>query len=177
MSAPLSPNRLYAQLELGKGPHTFAAYDPRLHASPGMAVDRVSGPSSYRGPSRSTANGATRSGPLIATNGSQSVDMEPPSPLPTFAPFSPPNPIPSTLRPLNGEPADYISPSTLLSPAQDPSSLPSAAVNSLTNSFGKMGVNPPGKGVEDPAAARKAESKVKQSSLSQPTSPVKRGTS
>jgi terminal uridylyltransferase len=50
------------------------------------------------------------------------VEQDAPSPLPPFAPFSPPT-VPSILRPLNGEPANYISPSTLLSPNNPPKQL------------------------------------------------------
>ncbi len=160
ISAPLSPHRLYAQLELGKGPQNWPAYDPRLHASPGMPVDRVSGPSNYRTGTNNALRGASRSGSLIPTNGSHLADIEPPSPLPAFAPFSPPNPIPSTLQPLNVESANYISPSTLLSPAPEPQSLPKSAVNSLAQSFDRMGVSPPGKGAENPAGTRRTERRV-----------------
>ncbi len=168
ISAPLSPHRLYAQLDLSRGPQNWPAYDPRLHASPGMPVDRVSGPSSYRN-STSASQRTSRSGSLIPTNGGHLGEVDPSPPLPAFAPFLP-NHIASNLRPLNGEPASYISPSTLLSPAQDPPSLPATSVNSLAQGFGRMGVSPPGKGTENPAEARRAET---QSSRSHPTSPTK----
>ncbi|ORY26876.1 hypothetical protein BCR39DRAFT_248154 [Naematelia encephala] len=157
VSAPLSPHRLYAQLELGKGTQptqpTWGTYDPRLHLSPGMTMERVSGASSsYRG--------GSRSGSRLPSNGERrSIDNEPVSPLPAFAPFSPAVPT-STLRPLNGEPASYLSPSTLLSPEAKqpvlpPSTAPAtAAVDGLAASFGKMGVNPPGRGPENPTQAR-----------------------
>jgi terminal uridylyltransferase len=82
--------------------------------------------------------------------------QDPPSPLPPFAPFSPPT-VPSILRPLNGEPASYISPSTLLSPASQPQML--GGVDGLAASFGKMGVSPPGQGAEDTSGQRSEEVK------------------
>lgn len=159
ISAPLSPHRLYAQLELGKGPQlaqsnwptSIMDYDPRHHSTAGMPVAS----SSHRG-------GSGRSASLIpgSVNGKNSA-VEPPSHLPTFAPFSPPAPT-SSLRPLNGEPAQYISPSTLLSPPTGKQALPNAAaataaIDHLVSSFDKMGVNPPGKGAENPAEKRRDE--------------------
>lgn len=77
--------------------------------------------------------------------------------MPVFAPFSPAAPT-STLRPLNGEPASYISPSALLSPPTDKQKLPSGPnVDKLADSFTKMGVSKPGEGAENPAEARKEQ--------------------
>jgi terminal uridylyltransferase len=165
ISAPLSPHRLYAQLEMGKGPQlsqpnwpTSMIYDPRHHSTAGMPV----GSSSHRPGTRSAS---LASGPP----GSIAGDLEPTSPLPVFAPFSPAAPT-SALRPLNGEPASYISPSTLLSPPTDKQKLPAtaggAAIDQLANSFDKMGVNPPGKGAENPSQARKEEVEKPASSSS-----------
>jgi terminal uridylyltransferase len=110
ISAPLSPHRLYAQLEMGKGPTpsqpNWPTYDPRMHATPGLAVG--------------------------ASHRVSKTD------LPVFAPFSPPNQR-STLKPLNGE-MTFISPSTLLSPDQEDVGLPAGGVEGLAESFGKMGV-------------------------------------
>lgn len=159
VSAPLSPHRLYAQLELGKGPQpsqpNWSAYDPRQYASPGMPVDRVAGPSSYRNVSGPTT--ASRSGSMAPVNG-QHLDTETPSSLPSFAPFSPDTRT-STLQPLKGEPADYISPSTLLSPEQIKATLPKNSVEGLAASFDKLGVKPPGAGAENPKEKREEESK------------------
>ena len=45
ISAPLSPHKPYAQLDFGRGSQNWpGTYDPRLHASPGMPVERSSGP-------------------------------------------------------------------------------------------------------------------------------------
>ncbi|WVQ76777.1 hypothetical protein IAR50_006451 [Cryptococcus sp. DSM 104548] len=106
VSAPLSPHRLYAQLELGKGlgsviPPMWAGYDPKLHASAGMPLGMSSRSGlrsqSQRGGSRSgSAPGssgslATSSG---AVNGAQSttfIGVRPPSPIPSFAPFDEPS--------------------------------------------------------------------------------------
>ena len=158
VSAPLSPQRLYAQLELGKGIQhqtnqvNWASYDPRLHAIPGMPVDRISGPSGSQTVSAVASRRNSRSGPQRPINGVS----ENPSTIPAFVPFAS-NPFPSTLRPLDGEPASYISPSTLLSPSQEVASLPGPAVHDLAQSFGRMGVNPPGEGPENPAGQRKAD--------------------
>lgn len=158
MSAPLSPLRLYAQLEMGKGPQAgqpnWPTYDPRLHVSPGMPVDRMTGPSSYR---VSNASNASRSNGVRPGGGPVS-EHEPPSPLPVFAPFSPPA-VPSLLRPSNGEARSYISPSTLLSPEGRQTDLPvaAAAVDDLADNFGSLGVQPPGRGAENPVSKRSEE--------------------
>lgn len=159
ISAPLSPHRLYAQLEMGKGPQlnqanwqtSMLGYDPRQHSTAGMPV----GSSSHRGQPRSTSQVP---GTAVKSVGAERGGLT--SPMPTFAPFSPAAPT-SSLRPLNGEMASYISPSTLLSPPQAATNLPgasaSAAIDGLASSFDKMGVNPPGKGAENPSEARAAE--------------------
>lgn len=158
ISAPLSPHRLYAQLELGKGPQlsqqnwptNMANYDPRHHSTAGMPVAS----SSHRG-------GSGRSASLVPGTANGKSAVEPPSHLPTFAPFSPPLPT-TTLRPLNGEPASYISPSTLLSPPAGKATLPTAAaaasaIDNLAHTFDQMGVSPPGKGSENPTEKRRDE--------------------
>ncbi|WVR04435.1 hypothetical protein IAU60_001438 [Kwoniella sp. DSM 27419] len=121
ISAPLSPHRLYAQLELGKGfqPPSqlggWTGYDPRSYSSAGMPMDRVSGPSSARSQATSGApSGRAVSGPSLspvsATNG-LGASRQPrgaqdaSSPLPTFAPFDsvpmphPPNSAKSSIAP------------------------------------------------------------------------------
>jgi terminal uridylyltransferase len=139
ISAPLSPHRLYAQLAMGKGPSgqsNWPTYDPRMHATPGLAVG-----ASHRNP-RSASNAPTPTS-TVASHDNLSQ-------LPVFAPFSPPN-VNSTLKPLNGE-MTFLSPSTLLSPAQGVAGLPSGealgGVGSLAESFEKMGVSLPGQGAE-----------------------------
>lgn len=149
ISAPLSPHRLYAQLEMGKGPSAgWPAYDPRQHASPGVPM-ASGGPSSYANRPGS-ASGQKRSGmpPTSSSNGAAKGTMDGKTPL-AFQPFSPPMPH-SKLRQLNGEAtaSSFISPSTLLSPPQGPASLPQG-VDSLINDFGRMGVAPPGAGAEN----------------------------
>ena len=159
ISAPLSPHRLYAQLEMGKGPQlnqaswqsSMLGYDPRQHSTAGMPV----GSSSHRGQPRSASQVP---GTAVKSVGAERGGLT--SPMPTFAPFSPAAPT-SSLRPLNGEMASYISPSTLLSPQQPSTNLPSgsagAAIDGLASSFDKMGVNPPGQGAENPSEARAVE--------------------
>ena len=153
ISAPLSPHRLYAQLEMGKGPAVgWPAYDPRQHAVPGVPFT-PGGPSSYANRPGSTS-GQKRSGMVpgpSSSNGSagqSTIHEAVPTPS-TFQPFSPPMPH-SKLRHMNGETmaSSFISPSTLLSPPQQPASLPQG-VDSLINDFGRMGVAPPGAGVEN----------------------------
>ena len=189
ISAPLSPHRLYAQLEMVKGavptqPNWSSSvggpaggYDPRLQSNAGLPINPSS--SSRYNPPRSATLATTPSGlnpSPKSVHGDRNV-----SPLPVFAPFSP-HPPPSILKPLNGEPASYISPSTLLSPQQELKSLPSdnvtaqlgrqsngpasaggtvpppipagKAVNDLAETFDKLGVNPPGTGAEDPTGDR-----------------------
>lgn len=155
ISAPLSPHRLYAQLEMGKGPAAgWPAYDPRQHVSPGVPL-QTGGPSTYGNRSGSNSGAqksSARSGmlPSPSSNGGTSKGLDQPSPLPSFQPFSPPMPH-SKLRQLNGEATatSFISPSTLLSPPQGQASLPGPSVDSLASDFGRMGVAPPGAGVEN----------------------------
>lgn len=172
----MSPHRLYAQLELGKGPQPahvhWGAFDPRAQISPAMMPERASGASSFRtgtassGPSRSGSlnlNVPNVTAPPHPTGLSleSAGPAEPTSPLPPFMPFSPPMPQ-TTLRPLNGEPASYISPSTLLSPPSAPKDLRAvggAGIEGLTRDFGKMGVKPPGQGPENEAKEHAKEAK------------------
>lgn len=159
ISAPLSPHRLYAQLEMGKGPAAaWPAYDPRQHVSAGIPLP-AGGPSTYGNRSGSTSAAVpkpnARSGmlpsPSLSSNGTASAKgMDQPTALPAFQPFSPPMPH-SKLRQLNGEATatSFISPSTLLSPPQAQASLPGLNVESLASDFGRMGVAPPGAGVEN----------------------------
>ncbi|ORX34392.1 hypothetical protein BD324DRAFT_146131 [Kockovaella imperatae] len=168
ISAPLSPHRLYAQLEMGKGPlpgqpnwSTSVGYDPRSHSSTGLPVNPAIGSGSSRSaPNRSGSSAAPGSAGLPAPVGSELGT----SPPPAFAPWSPDN-RKSLLQPLNGEPASYISPSTLLSPPQETKALPPSGddptaknggelVDALANNFEKMGVSPPGRGSENPAGKR-----------------------
>ena len=78
----------------------------------------------------------------------------------SFQPFSPANMPSSLLREIEGDgQAQYISPSTLLSPAPPaPQQLKgeNTHVDGLVSGFEKMGVNPPGQGKE---AEKKGESK------------------
>jgi terminal uridylyltransferase len=161
ISAPLSPHRLYAQLEMGKGPAAgWPAYDPR---QTNLGVPAPGGPSSYPNPNpnagRSTSSshvapgsGAPPSRSASSSNsnsnGSGNLNKAEPIAHPVFQPFSPPIPT-SKLRHMNaGESSmtSFISPSTLLSPPQAAASLPpQSSVDNLTNDFGKMGVAPPGK--------------------------------
>ncbi|CAD6585977.1 MAG: hypothetical protein TREMPRED_004293 [Tremellales sp. Tagirdzhanova-0007] len=173
ISAPLSPHKPYAQLDFGRGSENWpGTYDPRLHASPGMPVDRVSGPSNYRTTSNAASYGSSRSGPLVPTNGEHvGGDIEPYMSLPAFVPFQPKHTTSSNRGSINSPAANYISPSTLLSPTQEPPSLPTPTVDTLNRDFSKMGVSPPGRGVENPAGARQAETR---SGRSRPTSPAKK---
>jgi len=169
ISAPLSPHRLYAQLEMGKGPQipqsnwpsSMMNYDPRQHSTAGMPVSSAS------------QRGQPRSASLVPGGRSIGEERDIPSSLPTFAPFSPAAPT-SSLKPLNGEPAAYISPSTLLSPPSQIAALPPAnaesAIDSLATNFNQLGVSPPGVGAENPAANRVAEVKGKGTETSKPRS-------
>jgi terminal uridylyltransferase len=158
ISAPLSPHRLYAQLEMGRGPSSgWPAYDPRQSA-PGVP-SAPGGPSSYANnsaASRSTSSshvapgsGAppSRSGSSSnSTNGQNAKNQES-----MFQPFSPPIPH-SKLRHMNANAeasTAFISPSTLLSPPPAEAALPTPNVDELTSTFGKMGVAPPGRGAEN----------------------------
>ena len=170
ISAPLSPQRLYAQLEMGKGPQlqpnwppSLMNYDPRLHATQGMPVHATS---SHRVPSGRSASRvpSAATSPVAVSDKVVGAAMEPPSPLPVFAPFSPPT---HTAGLSLGDAASFISPSTLLSPQKEDRQLPPVSsasanatantVDNLANSFDKMGVSAPGKGAENPADARKEE--------------------
>jgi terminal uridylyltransferase len=180
ISAPLSPHRLYAQLEMGKGPTPNQPnwpsyqYDPRLHATPGMPVISSSSHRNVGGSRSASIAPSTSSIPVKNT-------ASPSSPLPAFAPFSPVGHN-STLQALNGEPAAYISPSTLLSPPHGNAALPGAplaatAVDQLASSFGQMGVNPPGQGAEDPSKDRRnVDLGSSRDSRSKPGSPTKKPT-
>lgn len=170
ISAPLSPHRLYAQLEMGKGPAAgWPAYDPRQQVSAGVPLLPAGGPSTYgsrSGSSSGTGVGAGAAGqkpairggstlppPPSASNGggsSTTSGSEKHSLFPSFQPFSPPMPH-SKLRHLNGEAtaSSFISPSTLLSPPQAAATLPPQGVDSLIGDFGRMGVAPPGAGAEN----------------------------
>ncbi|WWD00319.1 hypothetical protein V866_007230 [Kwoniella sp. B9012] len=212
ISAPLSPHRLYAQLELGKGlqPHSSSAsasgnnpssssssawpgYDPRLHASPGMPMDRISGPGPSRIGTQVGGNGNTRSpnsAPPAPNGRSQGLQLGGVpegnlDTLPAFKPFDstpaplippPPGSVKSSIKPPpsvrqsqtsavaqsnrnltkakeQDTPANFISPSTLLSPANESTPLPGVGVESLTNSFGQLGV---GAGVGAPPPPAKS---------------------
>lgn len=181
MSAPLSPHRLYAQLEMGKGPAAgWPTYDPRQNVTGGSSVSS-GGPSAYAGsstggrgniPNRSTASShaapgsgapTPRSGSINASNSKsqESAGLGPVNmSMPMFQPFSPPMPQ-SSLRHMNeaeANSASFISPSTLLSPQPAPATLPPphgpVGVDSLANEFGRMGVAPPGHGVENDKKAK-----------------------
>jgi len=175
ISAPLSPHRLYAQLEMGKGPAAgFPAYDPR-QGSAGVPTTS-GGPSSYTNPNphagRSTASshvapgsGAPPSRSVSSSNSNGSGNMnknQDPVAHSTFQPFSPPIPS-SKLRHMKaGESsmASFISPSTLLSPPTAAASLPAqpAGVDSLANDFGRMGVATVEKGAEHDQKAQGGKS-------------------
>ncbi|WVW78727.1 hypothetical protein I302_100687 [Kwoniella bestiolae CBS 10118] len=194
ISAPLSPHRLYAQLELGKGlqpPSTsnpssspsnaWPGYDPRLHASPGMPMDRISGPGPSRIASQSGNSRSPNSAPPAPNGRSQGLQLgvgASEDPLPAFKPFDstpatlippPPGSVKSSIKPPpsvrqsqqqqtnknlakakdQDTPAKFISPSTLLSPANETTPLP--GVESLTSSFGSLGM---GMGMNAPPPAK-----------------------
>lgn len=144
VSAPLSPSRLYAQLEIGRGPSAPApapwpaAFDQRGgYGAPGMPVHP---------PERSSRNvsATTRDLSMPSSHLHQSHTAEPASPLSTFAPFSPPT-LSSSLHPSAADKGNksYISPSALLSPAAQGAKLPKegGGLDSLASSFGKLGVD------------------------------------
>ncbi|WWD22056.1 hypothetical protein CI109_106544 [Kwoniella shandongensis] len=177
VSAPLSPHRLYAQLEIGKGlqgqQQAWSGYDPRLHSSAGMPMDRVSGPSTLRSQSSAGVPGGRSASNALSSNGvgggrgtRRDLDHESLSPLPAFAPFDAapiPAPAPSTASTTTAKPApravtnvgasaardspaNFISPSTLLSPQHEHTALPGGGpVDNLASSFGQlgMGMRPP----------------------------------
>ncbi|KAL1409910.1 hypothetical protein Q8F55_003909 [Vanrija albida] len=161
VSAPLSPSRLYAQLEIGRG----WAYDsPGGFGAPGTRPSGgntpSAGPSTFGAPGssnearpgrRNVSNTRDLSHPPSQLAQSHTLgDDDPTSPLPTFAPFSPPV-LPSSLHPSMAESgsgsAPYISPSALLSPSPQVPGLPGEVdkgVESLTHGFGALGVDPAG---------------------------------
>jgi terminal uridylyltransferase len=169
ISAPLSPHRLYAQLEMGKGPASgWPAYESR-QGTPGVP-NPSGGPSSYANinanASRSTSSshvapgsGAPPSRSGSSSNGSGNMNkQEAHGTRSSFQPFSPaiPSGNPSKLRHMNAEAnstTSFISPSTLLSPQPASATLPNQ-VDNLASDFGKMGVAPPGRGIENDQQAK-----------------------
>lgn len=131
VSAPLSPSRLYAQLEIGRGP---SAPWPASFENRNFAPSERAGPSTYGAPGRNVS-GRDLSVPSAPSNLHHSHTAE--SPMPTFAPFSPPV-VTSAL-----EESTYISPSTLLSPPPKDGELPDKeeGVDALASSFGGLGVD------------------------------------
>lgn len=134
VSAPLSPSRLYAQLEIGRGPSAPAPapWPPAFEGqrggfgAPGMPVGRPT----------------ARDLSIPPSGLHQSHTPEPGSPLSTFAPFSPPA-LSSSLRPSSAEGkhnGSYISPSTLLSPAPPAGQGKLPKDGGLAQSFSKLGV-------------------------------------
>ncbi|RXK37596.1 hypothetical protein M231_05138 [Tremella mesenterica] len=180
MSAPMSPHRLYAQLEMGKGLLPNVHW-PNYDNTSGTITSTSSIPSlptiSPHGSNPTRSESLNRSRPLTSSSnlsnlsnfsnsGIQGMNsnipnvlnytpgniQEPMSPLPPFMPFSPPMPQ-TTLRPLNGEPANYISPSTLLSPPtisvplsgdsnevshQSPQNVPGQAIGGSKDGFNRL---------------------------------------
>lgn len=152
ISAPLSPQRMYAQLELGKGigsglgsQQLWASYDPRLHASAGMPMS-MSGPSSLRsqsqqGTSRSvsgpnlgvpaSAGGSSRgrvfapfdAAPIQSSSKAVGIPVVAPAPGSIGASGSAPHRAVADTNE-NGSAVNFISPSTLLSPSTGASALP-----------------------------------------------------
>jgi terminal uridylyltransferase len=149
VSAPLSPHRLYAQLEMGKGPagtpSGWPSFDPRqLPSGAPMPVGGGTGAApGYRSVSRSNVAATTKT-------------AEPSVQLPSFQPFSPPL-LNSTLRHIHGEPSAtaFISPSTLLSPPSQAAGLPPAGgMDRLARAFDQLGVEGPGFGAENDGKER-----------------------
>ncbi|ODN96431.1 hypothetical protein L198_04145 [Cryptococcus wingfieldii CBS 7118] len=196
VSAPLSPQRLYAQLELGKGASVnqqqmWAGYDPRLHASAGMPLG-VSGPSGLRSQSqqgtsralsglasRPLSSFATSTGILPTPAGAKGLHAT--THLPAFSPFDadPVTPAPVSIHveslhtgpstaPLrqpsvhltgSDVPAEFISPSTLLSPVPRVTTLPESRngtpeVDYLVHSMRSVSVDTSG----DPGSREKSGS-------------------
>lgn len=160
ISAPLSPHAMYAKLEMGKS---------HLHPWPSSSGG---GSGNFAPPTSSIPaplHGRTYKTPTASTNPSRSGSLIPGGPhalalenyhqqhesstLPPFQPFSPPT-VPSILRELNGEPANYISPSTLLSP---PTQNRELGVEDVTKGFEGLGVDAPGKGVEAVGVSKKGD--------------------
>ncbi|TXT11155.1 hypothetical protein VHUM_01906 [Vanrija humicola] len=148
VSAPLSPSRLYAQLEIGRGTRPAGGSSatpagPSTFGAPGSSNEA-------RGGRRNVSNSRDLSHPPSQLAQSHTLADDPTSPLPTFAPFSPPV-LPSSLHPSMAETgtgsAPYISPSALLSPSPQVPGLPGEldkGVESLTHGFGALGVDPAG---------------------------------
>lgn len=155
VSAPLSPSRLYAQLEIGRG----WGYDQRgSYGAPGGPAGpaHTPSPSTYgpasAGPDGPAARGrnvsSTRDLSMPSSQLHQSHSVDPTSPLPAFTPFSPPV-LSASLHPSSAagkkeSGAPFISPSTLLSPQTQTNSLPAGKVDSLAQSFGQLGVDTKG---------------------------------
>lgn len=164
VSAPLSPSRLYAQLELGRGPSapTWNYESQARGGAYGAPGAPPTGGSSFAGSAPGEGSGSRiRNAPggrdlsLPPSQLHQSHTAADTSPLPTFAPFSPPT-LSAPLAHAGGNDknnATFISPSTLLSPAPQQSQLPPAGgaegVEVLTQTFDKLGV-----GKDDAGRAR-----------------------
>ncbi|KAL7424383.1 hypothetical protein Q5752_000065 [Cryptotrichosporon argae] len=132
VSAPLSPSRLYAQFEIGRGagaPTTpnaggaagvsagpaWPTFDPRYgYAQQGSRASARSELGHPRAPVPSGAQAAPVPVPVPARSAGAAAHDGSPA-LPAFAPFSPPA-LASSLHPPAQAQASYISPSTLLSP-------------------------------------------------------------
>lgn len=188
VSAPLSPSRLYAQLEIGRGagagaPQWSTGYESQrggaFGAPGGPTSAHPAGPSTY-GAGQGHAGGDAPSARGRVVSGNRDLSMpssqlhlshsanehEPASPLPAFAPFSPPV-LATSLHPNSASGSAgmgtknnteaFISPSTLLSPSPQVPPLPAdgSKVESLAKSFGQLGVDvgEPAKAAESAAAA------------------------
>ncbi|WVN88679.1 uncharacterized protein L203_103892 [Cryptococcus depauperatus CBS 7841] len=154
VSAPLSPDRMYAQLKLGKsvgdyvgGQSMWEGYDPRLHAGAGMPMS-ISGPSEWRSQNHQRVS--------QVVSGRVDSRQEPhfsafPHISPTFPSSTnsttPPNitirtnalaPNQTQRISSNGSPANFISPSTLLSPSAILRPLPVASNSSQRVDLGLL---------------------------------------
>nr|ACZ80656.1 putative DNA polymerase sigma [Cryptococcus depauperatus] len=154
VSAPLSPDRMYAQLKLGKsvgdyagGQSMWEGYDPRLHAGAGMPMS-ISGPSEWRSQNHQRVS--------QVVSGRVDSRQEPhfsafPHISPTFPSSTnsttPPNitirtnalaPNQTQRIASNGSPANFISPSTLLSPSAILRPLPVASNSSQRVDLGLL---------------------------------------
>lgn len=154
ISAPLSPHAMYAKLELGKSHHhpwptstsSAGPFAPPLSSIPAPQHGRTyKTPTGSRqgslvpgiGPHASALDNYAQPYSNLGNNFHSTTQMtDPPSPLPPFQPFSPPQ-VPSILREMSGEPANYISPSTLLSPPEQRKEL---AVEEVTRGLEGLGV-------------------------------------
>jgi terminal uridylyltransferase len=152
ISAPLSPHAMYAKLEMGKSHlHPWPSSTTPSGGTGSFAAPTSSIPVPPQGRNYKTPAGSanpSRSGSLVpggahATAIENYKQQHSSNALPSFQPFSPPQ-IPSILRELNGEPANYISPSTLLSPPTGQREL--VGVNDLAKGFEGLGVDLSGKG-------------------------------